>query len=479
MRYGVVMSHASFDCRYIWVACAMALGAGFSIAGHLSFILGLSFRPGPGFTSFVQTHGHVQLVGWAGLFIMGISLHVMPRMAGVPLAHPHWRSWILWLVTWGLGLRIAGHSLVAYVLRSPGVEIVSGAVVLSGLLELVGIGLYIRLMCLTIGGVPGGEQRPALQSIRPYMRSMMCGWLLYAGLNVALLTAMIWQRQVAVTALWNDIAIRCFVGLVLLPVAFAFSVRFLPLYLRLTAPTWPVQHVAYVYLLGWCLEVTGLIPPVQVLIPQGSEALMQAGQMVKGVGILWFVWRLGVLTRGHLAWLGPASSRRPRGARQANASDHAFGVFDGIIVSAYIWLAIAAGYELLSGVMWWVGSDVSISHDAVRHVYLMGFVTLLMLGVAVRMLPGLMHARHVANPGLVGATLWLGNAAVVGRVVLVGLPGPIWQALPMWAVQGARIAFAWSGILGLAAVMCLTLNLWRTAKIASHAATSATASAPE
>lgn len=444
------MPHASFDRRYIWVACVMALGAGFATAGHLSFVLGFSFAPGSGFTSFVQTHGHVQLVGWTGLLIMGISMHVMPRMAGVPLAHPQWRSWILWLMTWGLGLRIAGHSLVAYVPRSPGLEIVLGAVVLSGVLELLGIGLYIMLMRRTIDGVPGEQLCPALQPILPYMRSMMLGWLLYAGLNLVLLTAMAWQRQIVAPPLWNDMAVRCFVGLVLLPVTFAFSVRFLPLYLRLAAPTWPVHRVAYVYLLGWGLEVIGLIPPVQALMPQGSELLRHAGQMVKGIGILWFVWRLGVFTRGYLAWLGPASSRRLREPRQANKADQAFGAFEELIVSAYIWLAVAAGCELWSSVSGWTGRGAGISHDAVRHLYLMGFVTLLILGVGVRMLPGLMHVRRVAYPGLVRATLWLGNAAVIGRVVLIGLPGPMWQGVPLWAVEGGEnsVCMVWPFRLG-------------------------------
>ena len=473
------MSHASFDRRYIWVACILALGAGFSIAGHLSFVLGFTFSPGPGFTSFVQIHGHVQLVGWAGLLIMGISMHVMPRIASVPLAHPEWRSWILWLVTGGLGLRIAGHSLVPYLTRSLGLEIVLWAVVLSGLLELIGIALYIRLMYRTIGGVPGAEQKPALKPILPYMRSMMVGWWLYAILNLALLRDMAGQGHIAVTALWNDIAIRCFVGLVLLPVTFAFSERFLPLYLRTAVPTWSVHRVAYTYLLGWCLETAALLPSVQGLMPQGSEIAMQAGRIVKGIGILWFVWRLGIFTRGSLAWLGPAPPRRPQAPQRAGASEQAFGAFAGLIVAAYIWLVVAAGCELLSAVMGLTGGGVGIRHDAIRHLYLMGFVTMLILGVGVRMLPGLLHARRVVNPELVSAMLWLGNAAVIGRVLLVGLPGPIWPGMPLWMVQGARVAFAWSGILGLAAVGCLTLVLWRTARAAASAAASTPAPASE
>jgi uncharacterized protein involved in response to NO len=469
------MPQASFDCRYVWAACIMALSAGFALGAHLTFILGFSFRPGPGFTSFVQTHGHVQLVGWAGLLIMGISMHVMPRMAGVPLAHPQWRGWILWLMVWGLGLRIVGHSLVAYLPPSSGLTIVFGALVLSGLLELSGIGLYVALMRRTVAGIAGDAPRPAVQSIRPYMQSMMVGWVLYAGFNLVLLTAMAWQRQVAIDALWNDVAVRCFVGLVLLPVAFAFCVRFLPLYLRLNAPTWPVHRLASIYLCGWCLEVMALIPPVQAMLPPGSEMAMHIGRLIKAIGILAFIWRLGVLTRGYLAWLGPASSRQPRPSRQARAPGHIFGAFEALIVSAYLWLAVAAGCDLMSALLGMAGSGVSIGRDALRHLYLMGFVTLLILGVGVRMLPGLMQVRRIASPGLVLATLWLGNAAVVGRVVLMGLPGALWQAWPPWTVQVARVAFAWSGILGLAAVLCLTLNLWRTAKTASLEVTTAPA----
>jgi hypothetical protein len=78
------MEHAAFHRGFIWVALGMALLVGFSIGAHLTAVLGLGFVPGRGFVSFIQTHGHVQLVGWAGLFIMGISLHVLP------VAHDGW-----------------------------------------------------------------------------------------------------------------------------------------------------------------------------------------------------------------------------------------------------------------------------------------------------------------------------------------------------------------------------------------------------
>jgi hypothetical protein len=89
--------HTTFHQGFVWAALAVALGAGLSIGAHLAVVLGFGFPVGRGLASHVQTHGHVQLVGWAGLMIMGISLHFIPRLAGVPLARPHWLGPILWL----------------------------------------------------------------------------------------------------------------------------------------------------------------------------------------------------------------------------------------------------------------------------------------------------------------------------------------------------------------------------------------------
>jgi uncharacterized membrane protein YeiB len=146
------------------------------------------------------------------------------------------------------------------------------------------------------------------------------------------------------------------------------------------------------------------------------------------------------------------------------AGREAFGRFDRLIYSAYIWLVLAAGGEIVVASLGLAGVGVDISPDAIRHLYVLGFITLLIFGVAVRMLPGLLNQRRVASPGLVAATFWLGNAAVLCRVLLVGMPPRVWLAVPS-AVTGARTAYAVSGILGLAAVFCLAANLWRTAKV--------------
>jgi hypothetical protein len=224
------MKHAEFHISYIWVALATALGAGFAIGASMALAMGYGLPFVPAFDSLIQTHGHLQLVGWAGLFIMGVSLYFMPRLAGVPLARPQWCTGILGLMATGLGLRSMGQ-IALLVLRTPvvGLWLLIG----SGLLEWCGILLYVFLLLGTMRGLEGGHGRPALLAVRPYVGMMVGGWSVYACLNLLLLLHMALRRSVVVHQGWNAFAVQVFMGLVLLPVAFAFSVRTFPLYLRL------------------------------------------------------------------------------------------------------------------------------------------------------------------------------------------------------------------------------------------------------
>ena len=110
--------HLEFQINYIWTALGFALFAGFAIGAHLTFVIGYDFNLGDGFVSLIQTHGHVQLLGWAGLFIMGMSLHFLPRLTGTAFSNPQMIRWVLWLMTAGLIVRSIGHSVTPYIIES-------------------------------------------------------------------------------------------------------------------------------------------------------------------------------------------------------------------------------------------------------------------------------------------------------------------------------------------------------------------------
>ena len=108
-------SHASFDLGSVWLALAAAVFGGFALAGHLAVVIGYGFPLRPGFPVFIQIHGHLQLMGWAGLFVIGISLHFIPRLSSAPISQPRWISVLLWLIGLGLLLRLVCHSTLPYV----------------------------------------------------------------------------------------------------------------------------------------------------------------------------------------------------------------------------------------------------------------------------------------------------------------------------------------------------------------------------
>lgn len=456
--------HAAFAIDFIWVALASALFLGFALGAHLSFVIGFDFPLGKGFYAFIQTHGHVQLLGWAGMFIMGISLHFLPRLAGVPLAQPQWLNRILWLMAGGILLRSLGHAIVPYLTEHVSFKAINGLVAFSGVLEWCGVLAYVSVLVSTFFHADRVKQGPAVREVAPFFMMMLAGWLIYASLNLAVLVHMVWSTNIVASQAWNEFAIEAFLGLVLLPVAFAFSVRMFPLYLRLRGPDWPVRKVALAYLSVIVLQLSASFPMLQETLFERALWFTSLGKILKASVILVFVWQLDLLTRRQLPWtvnriFQPGPERQP--TRPGMPDYGEFGNFEWLVYSAYVWLVLGALYEILSSAAGLFKLDLLHSNDASRHIYLLGFITNLILGMSVRMIPGFMGERKIASPRLVRATFWLGNSATLFRVLPLVLPVALFEAWPS-TVPIAQTAFALSGALGLFAIACLAINLWKT-----------------
>ncbi len=458
------MRYAEFHSGFIWTSLTTAIVAGFAFGAYLAVVIGYGFPVGQGFYSLIQTHGHLQLVGWVGLFIMGISLHFIPRLASFPIPHPERMNRILWLMAPGLLLRAVGGTVLASIEGSPIFVPLSWLVVTSGVLEGSAIILYVSLLLETIRGSNKARRLPALSAVKPYFGMMAVGWVLYAGLNLFLVLHMALTSTTTVDTAWNEFAIATFMSLVLLPVAFALSVRLFPLYLALPAPDWPVYGIGCVYLLAVCLQVIPAAPSLAGLAPEVTRRVVALGMLLKGGVILWFVWQLDLLTRRrplgrHARFLDTGPDRPP--TRPGLPDYGEFGRFERLVYAAYTWLVLAAFVELLCGTAILLGYSISIGTDAIRHMYLLGFITHLIFGASVRMLPGFLRKKRVASTSLVDTTFWLGSTAAVCRVVPLLLPSWLFDELPA-GVMLTQTAFAISGLLGWGAVLCLAMNLRQT-----------------
>ncbi len=459
-------AQAPFEIRYIWWALGIATFAGFAVGAHVASVIGFGLPLGKLFTTYVQMHGHLQLVGWAGLFIVSISLHFVPRLAGVPLEKPEQIHQILWTLVAGLLLRFVSCSFLPYLTGTSLFKVATAAAVVSGGLEWVGILLYVRLLTKTVLAVRRRGTTSVLQSVRPFFLMMLTGWLLYATLNLFLLMEMMLRQRITLNPGWNELGVHLFLNLVLLPVIFAFSVRLFPLYLRLSAIDWRVDRLAICFLASVLLYLVPKVPVIAALPGKSAENLSHVGLLFRGLVILAFVWKLDLLTRRRPPWtvnrvLEPGPERRP--TRPGLPDYGEFGSFEKLVYGAYFWLVLAALLEIAGATTFLLGRAFAVSTDAIRHLYLLGLVTQLILGMAPRMIPGFLKKKRIAFPRLVIVTFWLVNLAVLCRVLPLLLPAPWLAALPT-AAQIASSLFGISGVVAMAAIIVLARNLIATAK---------------
>ena len=128
------------DVHVPFVTAALAFGVlgGFSLAFSLSMealLVGLSAS----WASHAQVHGHLQVLGFAGLFVVGVACKLIPRFGNGEAPAPATVTAILWCLGLGVLARAVGQPLVPY---TP----VAAAVTIAGAgLELVGALLFARV----------------------------------------------------------------------------------------------------------------------------------------------------------------------------------------------------------------------------------------------------------------------------------------------------------------------------------------------
>src|SRR5262249_39836575 len=85
----------------------------------------------------INAHGHAQILGWVGLFVMGFAYQVFPRLKHTNLAYPSVAVLSFLLMLTGIVLRAFGEPLAAV---HPWLLPV---VVVASLMEIVAIALFV------------------------------------------------------------------------------------------------------------------------------------------------------------------------------------------------------------------------------------------------------------------------------------------------------------------------------------------------
>lgn len=355
-------------------------------------------------SAWIQAHGHAQVFGWVGSFILGISLFILPKVRGAPL-RSLWLGWLTWaLWTAGVGWRWGcGVGLHGWRVGLPA----------SAILELAALGLSQFLLFFP------SSRRPRR---RPKDLGSLLGIAGFGGLAAALIVnAMAAFRTAAANAIpqyparLDRMTVELALWGFMLPLAWGYSTRFVTIFAGLRPPR---QRAA-----------TGLGAGVMALI-----ALLLAGQFALADG-------LAAILVGVAAWALRIFEPSAKPAKRLGVYRH----FPAFIRLAYGWLAAGAALELAANFQPALGG-------AARHALTVGFVATLIFAIGPRILPAFLSSRELFSARLMAASLWLLAVGCLARVAseaaaYSGAAGWAWKVLPA------------SAFLELAAVLLFVANL--------------------
>ena len=365
-------------------------------------------------TAWIQAHGHAQIFGWIGTFILGIGFYSIPKMTGRSTlgAVRGWTAWLLW--TSGVLLRWAsGFYHLYWRVLLP----------LSALLELCGFLIFLDSVRRHSPGGPSKSKQP----MPVWILSVLIGT---AGFGAALLM----NQVIAVYVSLHDtgpafplVFEARFLALVsyafIVPTVWGFSARWLPVFLGLNQlHERRLRFALFLSILGTLLMAVGLLQVAHWMI---------AAAMVMAVA----AFRL---------------FEQPRQAAKTVGVHRSFPAFVRI---AYVWMVIASVlgvcavyFDQAHG---WIGAS--------RHALTVGFVSTMVFAIGQRVLPAFAGMRVLYSPRLMLSCLLLLNLGCALRVSSEILAyenywSPAWKALP------------WSAICELTAVTLFAANLLLTFK---------------
>lgn len=343
--------------------------------------------------AWMQAHGHAQIFGWIGSFIMGIGLYSLKKMQRSE-PFPIWQGWAcLALWTTGVLLRWATN-----------VYLWHWRVLLpvSAILEVAAFLLFFHSV---------RRHRPASSPRKREMWATLVfgstfGFLCALALNLAL-ALMVSMRNTGPAfphGIDQRMLVLCTWGF-LVPAIWGFNSKWLPVFIGLPSPS------ERGLLLAFAIDVMGVIAELFGFLRISALLLLCAAIIVM-----------------HALHIFEAPER-PAKILNVHRS------FPSFVRIAYVWLGIAA---LLA--IWATGADRDGGiWGASRHALTVGFIAVMVFAIGQRVLPAFCGMKILFSPRLMLWSLLLLNIGCILRVsseipAYEGYWHPAWRVLPVSAV---------------------------------------------
>ncbi len=351
--------------RYFMAGIAVVLTVGASWGAWLLWQIGINHA----FTSIslfqVNAHGHAQIFGWVGLFIMGFAYQAFPRMWHTPLAGPRWAAAAFILMLVGLLMQVTAMTLTGdWTFALP-------TAVLGNLLQIAAILIFATQLALTYAR-SGKPFEPyvgfAFAAVAWFIAmSLFTLWHTYHTMAAGSFPELLWYVS-AYQAPLRDMQVH---GLSLTMI--------LGVNLRMLPPLFDLPTVSRRRAwMGLAMLSTAVIAEITLFI-----TYRWTGHHV-WAAVMWASWILLFASVAVIVWPWRLWRRFPTAEARGDRSAK-------FIRASYAWLAISLAMLLLLPA-YQSASGIPFSHayyGAIRHAITVGFISLMIMGVAAKVVPTL------------------------------------------------------------------------------------------
>ncbi len=427
MRRAAVPSSELVYRPFLVASLCLATLFGFVLGIHVSVDRLLDAGNPERTADLIRAHGQVQLLGFAGLFIAGVSLRLMPRFAGSRVAFPALIPLILWPLVAGLVLR----ALIEPWLSG---DAHTAVFVTANIAVLCAAGCFL----LVVGGTLGEARRFDASSL-----AFALGALQLFGMAVIAMFSTIEAingGNARLPYLTDNALLHMALFGFVMSFILGVALRAIPVMIGVERPGKSAYALAVVLFLATSVLGAALLYLQYVAYREAVVLTADVAFTALGLVLLSLMWQAGAIRQ---------MSNRLRPVAQPHL---------WLIRSAFVWMA-AAGLELCYfGIAALLDSRLpeQLHFDAVRHTLGAGVITMLIAGMALMILPEFAAERMTANRqhtlALIMAVLI--NAATALRV-LPSLAGT------HWSFDERNLSMATAGTLAEIALLIFAVYYFR------------------
>lgn len=385
----------------------------------------------------INAHGHAQIFGWVGLFVMGFAYQAFPRMKHTNLWRPDLANLTFYLMVVAILARTVGEPMFRY-------PMFRNMALIASVAEVIASALFVLIILTTLhrSGKP-------FETHDLYIVAALFFFVLQAiyetGLLYASTSAGMREQLLAIIATWQaplrDIQIHGFAMLMILGV----GLRMFPVLFGFHAPGRRMARRSLYLLVA---AIGGEV--VSFLMMRWTGERVWAGMWYASVIVL-AATSMGLTLQWGLLARPTEHDRSTKFIRAATFWLHTSMVML-VAVPVYMYVFLPNSSTLSSSGR--AAIDMHFSHayyGAVRHAITVGFISLTILGMAAKVVPTLKGVDVKQLP-----ELWLPfilvNLGCATRVVCQVMTDLTAQVYPVAGV---------SGLLEVIGIAIWATHLWR------------------